>query len=382
MRTRLGLLTALILGTACSSAPASYQPASSAAASASRTGALPSPTASAQPDQDHFAAVYGSGMGIGQTLTIIGADGRLHGQVVNQLGRIGGDVQPPYTSTTNSAVYYLDGNRLMRLEPDGTPVHIRDLPGSSTVRVAFAVSSDDKRIAIALLTYGPTPSPGPGVTGPKYVGMKLYVEDLDGSHHVDLFSSSTAFEWPVGWHGSDLVVAVGSNVYGGGSLVPYPYYAFNGIHVADSTTGVRKAVLCGGQPAVGLGTSKGILCAKANGLGPTTITPVPMAFSDWSGNETDLGLNCIYSGLQPAGDDFACDTNSGGFVVSPGGAQQPFPKPSTGSDPYNLVCWVGHDHLLLTSRSVGTVLYDIVTRSTQQIDVRADWTVGAIPGGF
>jgi hypothetical protein len=381
MRTRLALVAcSLVLAGACSSGTSSYSSSSPAAASASRTTALSSPTVSAHADQDQFALIYGSGMG-GQSLAVVGSDGRLYGQV-SQLGRIGGDVVPPFASATNDAIYYLNGDGLMRLQPSGTPTHIRDLPGSSNVRVAFAVSPDDKRIAIATLTSAPTSSsPSPDV--PKYLGMTLFVEDLDGSNHVDIFSSTTVAEWPVGWHGSALVIAVGAGLHGfGGSVTPYPYFAFNGIHVADSTTGRRTTTLCAGLPAVGLGTSKGILCAKANGLGPTTITPVAMAFSDWSGKETDLGLSCIYGGLQPAGDDIACDTNSGGFVVSPDGTKQAFPIPSTGPDPYNLVCWVGHDHLLLTSRYVGTVLYDIVARTTQQLDIRADMTVGAIPGGF
>jgi len=381
MRVRLALVAAaLVFAEACSSSTSSYSSSGPAAASASRTTAFSSPPASAHADQDQFAVVYGSGMG-GQSLALIGSDGRLHGQV-SQLGRFGGDVVPPFASTTNDAVYYLNGNGLMRLQPGGTPVHIRDLPGSSSVRVAFAVSPDDKRIAIATLTSATTSSsPSPNV--PKYLGMKLFVEDLDGSNHVDVFSSTTVAEWPVGWHGSELVIAVGAGLYGfGGSLTPYPYFAFDGIHVADTATGRRTATLCAGFPAVGLATSKGILCAKASGLGPTTITPVAMALSDWSGNETDLGVSCIYGGLQPAGDDIACDTNGGGFVVSPDGAQRPFPTPSTGPDPYHLVCWVGHDHLLLTSPYVGTVLYDIVAGTTQQVDIRADMTVGAIPGGF
>jgi len=380
MRTRLALVaSSLVLAGACSSSTSSYSSSSPAAASASRT-ALSSPTVSAHADLGQFAAIYGSGMG-GQSLAVVGSDGSLHGQV-SQLGRFGGDVVPPFASTTNDATYYLNGNGLMRLQPGGTPVHIRDLPGSSSVRVAFAVSPDDKRIAIATLTSAPTSSsPSPDV--PKYLGMKLFVEDLDGSNHVDIFSSTTVAEWPVGWHGSDLVIAVGAGLYGfGGSLTPYPYFAFDGIHVADSTTGRRTATLCAGLPAVGLATSRGVLCAKTNGLGPTITTPVAMALSDWSGKETDLGVSCIYGGLQPAGDDIACDTNSGGFVMSPDGAEQPLPTPSTGPDPYNLVCWVGHDHLLLTSRYVGAVLYDIAARTTQQLDIRADMSVGAIPGGF
>lgn len=43
----------------------------------------------------------------------------------------------------------------------------------------------------------PNPS-GPGVACANYKGMKLYVEGLDGSHHVDLCNSATVAEWPFG----------------------------------------------------------------------------------------------------------------------------------------------------------------------------------------
>jgi len=384
MQTRLGLIAAFVLGAACSGGTSSSMSNSPAAASAPRTAAPSTPTAAAS-NQDQFAVIFtssGPAAPGGSILTIVGPDGRFYGQT-----RIGDDVSPPpFASTTNDAVYYLNGQALMRLQPGGTPMRIRDLPGGTSVRMAFAVSPDDKKIAIAILTFAAS-SPGPSSTAPKYLGMKLFVEDLDGSHHVDLFSSTTVAEWPVGWHGSDLVIAVGAGLNGyGGSLIPDPYFAYAGIHVADAATGQRKATLCGGLPAVGLGTSKGILCAKENGLGPTTITPVPMAFSDWSGKETDLGLSCINGGLQPAGDDIACDTNSGGFVVNPDGAKQPFPTPSGPAvgwgDSYSLVGWLGHDHLLLWSREAPTVLYDIVAGTTQQVDVRPDAMVGAIPGGL
>lgn len=384
MQMRLGIIAAIVLGAACSGGASSGISNGPAAASAPRNAAPSSPTASAS-SQDQFAVIFtssGPAAPGGSILTIVGQDGRSHGQT-----RIGDDVSPPpFASTTSDAVYYLNGQALMRLQPGGTPVHIRDLPGSSSVRMAFAVSPDDKKIAIAILTFATTSS-SPSPTVPKYLGMKLFVEDLNGSNHVDIFSSNTVAEWPVGWHGSDLVIAVGAGPNGyGGSLIPDPYFAFAGIHVADSATGQRKATLCGGLPAVGLGTSKGILCAKENGLGPTTITPVPMAFSDWSGKETDLGLSCINGGLQPAGDDIACDTDNGGFVVSPDGEKQPFPTPSGPGvgfgDSYSLVGWVGHNHLLLWSRAAPTVLYDIEAGTSQQVDVRPDAMVGAIPGGL
>jgi len=386
MRTRLALVaSALVLGAACSGNTSSNISSSPAAASAPRTIAPSGPTASPPSNPAQFAVVLtysGPASPGGSILTIVGQDGRSYGQT-----RVGDDVSPPpLASTTNDAVYYLNGQALMRMQPGGAPAHIRDLPGSPSTRMAYAVSPDDKRIAIAILTFATTSS-SPSPTLPKYLGMKMFVEDLNGSNHVDIFSSATVAEWPVGWHGSDLVIAIGAGPYGfGGSLIPEPYFAAAGIHVADSATGQRRATLCGGLPAVGLGTSRGILCAKGNGLGPTTITPVPMALSDWKGQETDLGISCINGGLQPAGDDIACDTNSGGFVMNPDGEKQSFPAPSGPAvgfgDWYSFVGWVGHDHLLLWSRAAPTVLYDIATGISQQVDVRPDVMIGAIPGGL
>ncbi len=383
MRVRLALIAVLVLGAACSGSTSSNISNSPAAASASRTTAPSSPTASAPTKQDQFAVIFtssGPAAPAGSILTIVGPDGRFHGQT-----RVGDDLYPaPIASTTRDAVYYLYGNALMRLQPDGTAEHIRDLPVSANVHVGFAVSPDDKRIAIATLAFAPMPSPTPASGEPKYLGMKLFVEDLDGSHHVDIFSSTTVAEWPVGWHGADLVIAVHDNPHGfAGSLTPDPYFAFGGIHVAAAATGVRKATLCGGLPAVGLATPKGVLCAKENELGSTTITPVPMALSDWSGQETDTGLRCVNGGLQPDGDDIACDTGNGGVVLSPGGNTQPFPTPPIGPwQWYMFVCWVGHDHLLLEGRGGGAALYDVVAGTTQQLDLRADATLGVIPGGL
>jgi hypothetical protein len=259
----------------------------------------------------------------------------------------------------------------MRLRPGGVPEHLRDFPATTSVHAAFAVSPDDQRIAIALLTYGPTPT-GPESGTANYQGMKLSVEDLDGSHHVDLFSSSTVAEWPVGWHVSDLVIAVSSPQIGGLGLDPYPYYAFAGIHVVDSLTGARKATLCSGSAVLGLATSAGILCAAPGGL----------AESDWAGHVTPMGLQCSSAQLQPGGADIVCGAFGQAPFVSSAGTRHPLPAPSLGPDPFTPLCWVGHDHLLLKSPYTGPVLFDVGTGTTHTADILADWTVGAIPGGL
>jgi len=259
----------------------------------------------------------------------------------------------------------------MRLRPGGVPAHVRDLPGTSNTNVGFAVSPDDGRIAISLLAFGPTPSPGPGVTGPKYLGMKLYVEDLDGTHHVDLFSSPTVYEWPVGWHGSELVIAVSSPQIPGIDVNPQPYFAINGMHVVNASTGVRVASLCAGYPIVGLATPDGFLCAVPSGL----------VKSDWAGHITATGLQCNTAELQPGGTDIACESTGAAPFIDIAGRHQSLPVSPIDQGPYDIMCWVGHDHLLLGG-PYGTAIFDVRNDSTHTIDSLTQWSVGTIPGGL
>lgn len=342
---RVLVLVALLLA-ACQAAPSGPPTASSTAGTASH---------------GPFAVFFG-GPATGQVLTIVGPDGRIYGKV-SPHGRTGDFGFQPSVSTSDTAVYYLDGDSaLMRLRPGGSPEHVRDLPGSSSVHAAFAVSPDDKRIAVSLLTYGPTPS-GPGVTIANYSGMKLYVEDLDGSHHIDLFNSPTVAEWPVGWHGAALVIAVSLKQIPGLGSDPLPYYAFGGISVVDAATGVRKASLCSGATELGLATPAGVLCAKA-----------PIVESDWAGKETSTGIGCSRAALQPGGASIACTVFGENSLLWSSGSTRTLPAPPVG--------WVGRDHLLLSSSQTGAQLFDVGSGTMQPVDVVAAWTVGAIPGGL
>ena len=261
-------------------------------------------------------------------------------------------------STSNTAAYYLDGDSaLMRLRPGGSPERIRDLPGTSSVHAVFSVSPDDRRIAIALLTYGPTPS-GPGMASANYQGMKLYVEDLAGSNHVDLFASATAVEWPVGWHGGDLVIAVSLSQVPGLGLDPFPYFAFRGIQVADAATGARKASLCSSIGEHGPATPAGVLCNSS-------------VRSDWAGAETPTGVpSCVIGLLQPGGTAIACEDR-----LWSGGSSRPLPAQPIG--------WVGPGHLVLRAPS-GLEVFDIASGATQPLDTPLTFGSSAlsIPGGL
>src|SRR4029077_2869017 len=113
---------------------------------------------------------------------------------------VGANVPLPI-STTNSRVYFMDAQGVVRfLSPAGAVGQATSVPApGARTRSMFAVSPDDRRIAVVVATFN---SGGASTI--------LYVEDLNGgSNHVVLFTESGAYTiWPIGWHGTaNLVVA-------------------------------------------------------------------------------------------------------------------------------------------------------------------------------
>src|SRR5258708_29551945 len=126
----------------------------------------------------------------------------------------------------------------------GTTISVDSSPAA-----VFAVSPDDSRIAVAVITF-----PFPAKT-------RIYVEDLTGGgHHIDLFSSGTVLEWPVGWHQGHLVIAVGANAHPQNSYDGF-IYGYSGYHVADASTGTRLATVCEGYIAYVPPVPAGTVCA-------------------------------------------------------------------------------------------------------------------------
>jgi hypothetical protein len=78
----------------------------------------------------------------------------------------------------------------------------------------------------------------PGVQVP--ISVRLYVEDLvGGANHIELFSSTSLWVWPVGWHEGNLVVAAGSPT----KPIEGPYGAVTEFHLVDPVTGNRLQAL-------------------------------------------------------------------------------------------------------------------------------------------
>lgn len=178
----------------------------------------------------------------------------------------------PCVSTSNSRAYFLDGDTQVRYLAAGTSAtncgasgcafgtngDVTFVPGGPERASAFAVSPDDQRIAVSVFDFRSTPS------GYVPISVRLYVEDLVGrGNHIELFSSTSGWVWPVGWHGGKLVVAAGSPT----KPVEGPYGAVTEFHLVDPVTGDRLQALgsasCPVVPA--LLSPAGTVCVAADG---------------------------------------------------------------------------------------------------------------------
>jgi hypothetical protein len=177
--------------------------------------------------------------------------------------------QLPETSVSSTMVYFLDGESdIKSLSPAGSVALVRHLDVPANSNLAFAVSPDDHRLAVAQLTYGAA-----GAT-PAF-SLRLYVENLvDGRNRVDLFMSESVAEWPVGWHAGKLVVAVGQP----GVLTGFNPYGAVEYHLVDPDAGTRQALIgCSFGPLVAAGSA----CWTAGDLGR----------QDWTGTTTHFRVD-------------------------------------------------------------------------------------------
>ena len=266
---------------ACSTPPAAAPVPTPAAQS-------PSPTSSPRPGSGPLAVlVQRAGAGEPYVIQLLRSDGRTL-PAVHAMTRslksyfppaspcpAGGcasdsaNYQLPETSVSSTRVYFLDGEAdLKSLSPAGTVTLVRHLNVPANSNISFAVSPDDSRLAVGQLTYGAA-----GAT-PAF-SLRLYVENLvDGRGRVDLFVSDAVAEWPVGWHGGKLVVAVGQP----GVFTGFNPYGAVEYHLVDADAGTRKE---------SIGCSFGPLVAG----GSACWTPGELGRQDWTGATTQFRLD-------------------------------------------------------------------------------------------
>jgi hypothetical protein len=103
----------------------------------------------------------------------------------------------PPVSATSDRIFYRDGDTKIRyLTPDGHSADVTTVPGSATSVSFFSVSPDDQHIAVLVEDVSPATT----------IGLRLYVEDLQGGgHHADIYSTTIEKSgntlWPMAWYG-------------------------------------------------------------------------------------------------------------------------------------------------------------------------------------
>lgn len=190
------------------------------------------------------------------TVSIVGVDGKVvaSAQAGSPTAVTCGDaaaaVLPLPISTSDDRAYYMDAQGVVRfLTVQGEAGRATTVPVGGGRRSMFAVSPDDQRIAVIVSDFT---SAG--------AAIKLYVEDLNGgANHADIYSQANAFSlWPIGWHGTDLVVAKVPACTQGGA----PFLASSQeLHVVDPATAERHFTLGGPTCVVaGAASPAGVVC--------------------------------------------------------------------------------------------------------------------------
>lgn len=271
----------------------------------------------------------------------------------------------PEVSVSDQRVYFTAGQDEVRyLGADGTSglaLHLPNVKGRT--RSVFAVRSDDARIAFSVFDWSGSP-----------MTVHIFVEDIGGGNQVEIFSSSSAYEWPVAWHGNDLVV--GAIPVLGGGVNPYAVKAY---HVVNASTGARIAEL-GSEacPVTGPLVQAGTACTGACG----TVGCVKSV--DWSGNERILyryGTQPEYNpaSLSPNGSRVAItDTN---LIASADGSTVALPSNAYSTSHW----WLDDDTLAIAyiADPSGSAL-GMFRLSSGQLAMfpGPGQIVGALPGGL
>jgi hypothetical protein len=270
--------------------------------------------------------------GSGYTLSLVTTNGQVAASA--SAHRRSTFIQIGSLSTSATTLYYLDGDSEVRsLKPDGTAGIATQIKLGPNQQAAFAVSPDDRRIAVSVLDYTRYP-----------VGTRLYVEDLRGGlNHIELFSSSTVLEWPAGWHNGRLVIALGINAppQNAGEW----FERGRGYHVADAQTGIRYLSLCDEGGSNIPESPAGTVCVRyPNG-----------SVVSWDGADRPVpkdGPCVIWGPLSPSGVMASREINTGGgnctsgdkvFLITTAGDRDPRSL-AKNSSPEG---WIDSSHLVV-----------------------------------
>lgn len=268
-------------------------------ATPARTSSTPSPLpwwASNEPPSASYGLLIAAGK-----VEMINSSGQVAASAAlrpSSVGTCAGGVfaaEPPVSASLDR-VYYRDGDTQIRsLTLDGVTQDVTTVPGGPNVVSFFAVSPDDRRIAVEVNTIS-------GAT----VSELLYVEDLSGGgQHVELYrtNSTQTTLWPMGWYQGQLLLALMPACSADVSrLSPLEW------HYASSTNGNRITTInkasCApeGHPAYlsRWPSPGGVMCTGAFGYA---------SIDTWEGARYQAdhflsGDNLIDAELSPSGEQF------------------------------------------------------------------------------
>jgi hypothetical protein len=274
-------------------------------------------------------------------------------------------IKLPFVSTSAGRAYFLDGNSDIRyLAPDGSTGLAAHVPGSATVQAVFSVSPDDRRIAVTLFDFSSLPP-----------HLHLFVQDLDGSHRIDLPSPSDTFAIPVGWHGPRLVLETFhglGNYYG----VYGPLVQPDTFVLMDPGTGSVIARLgspsC--RPEASLPSAAGFICESPS---------LPVTATDWTGNTPAYSarMGSGPASLSPDGAHVAAF--GGAFIKIFTSAAHGGGETTTSADGYpGYGGWLDNTHVVYRPRSSPfQSILDVTSGTTTEI-VRDGVLVARLPAGF
>ena len=268
----------------------------------------------------------------------------------------------PKLSATTRGVYYLDGDTdLKLLRPDGTSATVRQLPGSRSARVVFAVSPDDEWIALSVISYGP-PDPACQVScGPSWTA-KSYVERLTVAAErtdfaVALRDLGFAIAYPVGWRQGMVVLADGYAVIQNPGYVN-PYAARDRYALVDPKTD-RVAQRIGRERAsaedcaiTGPLVPAGTACLASRSVRFWTWDGMFQTFVSDSAVLYDVNEYALPAALSPSGSAVAVALASGRIVLAPSPTR--LPEDVVGSP----IGWLDDTHLVFAAPAGTMKIFD------------------------
>jgi hypothetical protein len=348
----------LLVVSACGAVPVGSNTVANAtpapSPSAQQASPRPSPVYSPPPPSAFFAIVAGPKR---STISLVDSNGVVLASAAVDPAPLVADPYMSWTSASLTRLYFLNaGTEVRFLAPDGTSGTATRIVVGANEQAGFAVSPDDKRIAVSIFTYAPS-----------FSGMRLYVEDVQGGgHHVDIYSSPTAAEFPIGWTGGRLVVAVTTPDCC--QAVPINPYGATTYHVVDPDTGNRRLTMCDlpGGPIEPVG----VICFAYG----------PRGFEHWDGT-TFLPPAAVqwypgyFDAMAPDGTRVAIGADTM-RINGPQGADVLLVAVGRG----NVFGWLDADRIIYERDPGGPLrLYDLISESVTDISPASSTYLGTFP---